>query len=97
MLTREEAKKIALDAIRASTVDPALDLVILDEFTRTKPYGWVFLCNTRKSSETRNLLDGVGGNGPIIVEHNKRIHRLGSAQAPDDAVAELEAKRGWRP
>ncbi len=96
MLTMEEAKKIALDEINAG-VDPKRELIILDEYTRTKRYGWVFIYNSRRFIETGDILYALGGNGPIVVEHNKRIHYLSSAQATDDAVAELEAKRGWRP
>ena len=95
MLTMEEAKKVALDELNRAQRD-AGELVILDEYTRAKPYGWVFFYNTRDFIETGNILFALGGNGPLIVEHNKRIHMLGTAHSSDDSIATLERKRGWR-
>ncbi len=95
MLTMEEAKKIALAELNKRD-RPEGEIVVLDEYTLAKPYGWVFLYNTRKYMETDNFLFALGGNGPLIVEHNKRLHWLGSNQLWEDAVAALEKKRGWR-
>jgi hypothetical protein len=95
MLTMEEAKKIALDDIK-SAIDPKYEAVILDEYTLAKPYGWVFIYNSREYFETRNPLLGFGGNGPVVVQHNGRVHRLGSAMSVEESLAKLEAERGWR-
>lgn len=95
MLTMEEAKKIALDDLNSGH-RPEGELVILDEYTLAKPYGWVFIYNTRKYMETDKFLYALGGNGPVVVEHNKRIHRLGSAEASKDVIAVMERERGWR-
>jgi|HubBroStandDraft_2_1064218.scaffolds.fasta_scaffold421536_2 hypothetical protein len=32
-----------------------------------RPYGWVFFYQAKRSIETRNPLDGFGGNAPIII------------------------------
>lgn len=90
MLTMNEAKKIAEAALDAA-LGPG-EAVILDEDTLGKPYGWVFIYNSRKYFETRHILDGFGGNGPLIVQHNGRVERLGGLQT----LEEVEAKRGWR-
>jgi hypothetical protein len=70
-------------------------LVLLDERTQEKPYGWVFFFNTRRFVESRDLVFALGGNGPVVVERETgRITLLGSARPPEKEIAELERQRG---
>jgi len=46
--------------------------------------GWVFFYNSKKFSETRNPLDGYGGNSPIIYDRLKeQIQFTGTARPLD--------------
>lgn len=92
MLTLNEARALALDEM----FDPAIHPAIIDAATIAKPYGWVFFYNSRELLETRNISFALGGNGPIIVEHNGRTHSLGSGKSPEDTISEFESKRWWR-
>lgn len=56
------------------------ELVIFDEVTGEKPYGWVFYVNSAVYWETRDVLDLLVGSGPLIVRRDTgELHRLGSA------------------
>lgn len=74
------------------------DLVILDDLTITKPYGWVFFFNTRLYAVTKNPLDSLGGNGPIVVESaTGELTALGTAGDPKDEISAFEMKKGLSP
>jgi CheY-like chemotaxis protein len=62
------AKAIALELIHSELFDTDEDLVIIDEATIKKWYGWIFFYDTRKFLETGAFGDRMFGNAPIIVE-----------------------------
>jgi len=94
----ETAKALVLERLNKDYHDPDDSLVLLDEMTITKPYGWVFFCASRPPTETGSFLHMLGGNGPIVVEaESGEISRLGSGRAPETEVAEFERKRGLSP
>jgi Immunity protein 35 len=93
-MTRDEAKQVALDDVRAGNPNLKEEIVVMDDATEEKTYGWVFHYTSRRYLETRNPLHGLAGGGPIVVEHSGRVTRLGSRQSPDRAIAEFERGRG---
>ena len=92
MLTLDEAKAIATNEISGMS-RPDLELVVLDEFTIAKPYGWVFFFNTRKFQENKDTGSAIFGNGPIVVRHNKKVVRLTSAMDSDESIAAFEKEQ----
>jgi len=72
-------------------------VVILEERTRVKSYGWVFFYQSRKYVETGKIADMLLGNGPVIVLRNGRIHQLGAAQSADDSIRAFERAQGLPP
>lgn len=70
-------------------------LALLEEMTLDKPYGWVFFYNSRRYVETRNVMQSVAGNGPVVVlAATGEIVRLGSARRPEEEIALFERARG---
>jgi hypothetical protein len=66
-------------------------LMLQEQFTREKPYGWIFFYNTRAYIETGNFLHALGGVAPFLVERDGGgIYSFGTSQPLDDAVAEYE-------
>lgn len=92
------ARALALKSINDDYANPDDELVILDERTITKPYGWIFFYDSKRHTETRSFLDALGGNGPIVVEaESGEITELGTARAPEKEIAAFEQKRGLLP
>jgi hypothetical protein len=59
-------------------------VVLLEDATLRKPYGWVFFYQSRKYVELGNPADMLAGNGPIVVlEADGSIHELGTAHPTD--------------
>ena len=70
------------------------DLVIQDEQTIVKPYGWILFYCTRQYAETGDFLHMLGGGGPLVVRHNGRTDQLEGRIAAEPTIAEWERKNG---
>jgi len=67
-------------------------LLIVQDRTIKKPYGWVFFYNSKKFLETRDNRDRIAGNAPIIVDRiNGEIRVTGTARKIEHYLAEYEA------
>jgi hypothetical protein len=93
MLTIDEAKAIVTKDL-AEMSRPDLELVVIDEHTIVKPYGWVFFFNTREYRDSNGERGAIYGNGPIVVRHNKKVDRLTSAGGEEAIIAAFEKKHG---
>lgn len=69
------------------------EIVILDEYTMTKPYGWVFFFDSKKHRETGDFNDTLIGRGPVVfILENQEIHYLGSAFPAEKSVPDFEQR-----
>ncbi len=70
MISREYARKLVVAHVHQHEEGLPSDdeIVILDEFTIEKDWGWVFFYTSRKWQETRELRYALAGNAPFIVE-----------------------------
>ncbi|MDG3007557.1 YrhB domain-containing protein [Paludisphaera mucosa] len=68
------------------------ELVILDDLTIEREWGWVFFYTTRGWRDG-DLRYAVGGNGPLLIDrHDGSIRSTGTSGATEDAVADYEAE-----
>ena len=73
-------------------------LTLVEGMTLTKPYGWVFFYNSRRCLETRDILQSVAGNGPVVIlAEAGEVVILGSARRPEDEIAAFEQHRKLSP
>ena len=91
MIDINVAKLLALKAANEYYESADDEMIILEQETIEKPYGWVFFFGSRKFAETGDLAFTVGGNSPVVVlKGDGSLHYLGTAYMPDKALAELE-------
>ena len=93
MVTKEQARARVLEEIHRLPhgLDPD-GIVILDEHTIEKPWGWVFFYQSRRSRETGDERWLVGGNAPYIVNrHDGSLHETGTAHPIQHYIREYEA------
>ena len=70
-------------------------LVIGDELTQEKPYGWIFSYQSARFLESGDLTHALAGNGPVVIlKADGSIHQLGSAEDPETTIARFEASQG---
>ena len=92
MITRREAGIVALQFVRELAVESGLDLVLLDEYTIERSFGWMFFYTTRQAYETGDPRYGLGGNAPVIVDRTDgSLHATGTAYDAEPYLDAYEA------
>lgn len=67
------------------------ELVILEDVTITKDYGWVFFYQSKAYLETNSISDSLAGNAPYIVnKHSGKISETGTAQPIEKYIEDYE-------
>jgi hypothetical protein len=94
MLTLDEARAIVMKNL--PKMGPPIELVVIDNETIVKPYGWVFFFTSKQWLETEDVNFMIGGNGPVVVRHNGKCYRLSSAGSPKDTIAAFEKEKGLK-
>lgn len=95
-LSRTEARALALRELE-TLLDADLrdEVIILDEFTMEKPYGWVFFYNTREFVRSGNPFVGLAGNAPLIVNSStSEVRPTGTAEPLENYLAAYERSLG---
>lgn len=88
------AEERARDALAEQSATSGIELAILPRHTRRLDFGWAFIYNTATYALTGDPMDGVAGNGPLVVDlERNRVDFLGSALPSDQAVALYIARR----
>ena len=65
-------------------VNPNIKLQILKDQIEEHEFGWVFHYNSARHIETGDVLDGMVGNAPLIVDrHSSQIFETGTAEEID--------------
>lgn len=69
MLTKEAARAAALNYVWGIAYDRTDDeLVLVDDATMEKPYGWIFFYSSKRWRETGDASYVLTGNAPFLVE-----------------------------
>ena len=90
-ITRETAAEIARSTLQS--LDTASDhmMVLLDDRTIERPFGWVFFYVPKRFAETRDPMYLVPGNAPLIVDRRDgSTHFTGTAESIGTYIAEYE-------
>jgi Immunity protein 35 len=70
MVTQEQARQLVVARVckRPAWLPPEDEIVVVDEYTIEKPWGWVFFHTSKKWLETHDIRYAIAGNSPLIVE-----------------------------
>jgi hypothetical protein len=80
MLTYDEALAKARERVAEAALQlSGRELVVREDLVTERARGWTFPYNTKRFLETKNPLDGLVGNGPILVDkYNGSVHHTPS-------------------
>jgi hypothetical protein len=68
------------------------EAIVLDDMTVDRPYGWVFFYQARRFVETRDPMQQLVGNAPIIINRfSDELRCTGTAHPVAHYLAEYEA------
>lgn len=70
MITRDEARDIAIELIRRISGDATPPIQILEEHTVEREFGWVFFYESKEYLKTGNRDKKLLGNAPVLVDRN---------------------------
>jgi hypothetical protein len=91
-ITPERALAIAREVV--AHVAPGVELVVLEDRTLEKDYGWIFQFTTRRYLETSDPGAMVPGTGPLVVEREGGAPVfLATSVCPEKAIEEYERRR----
>jgi hypothetical protein len=70
MITKEAARELVIKKVCGPSPNLPEDdeIIILDDATIEKSWGWVFFQTSKKWHETNDIEYAIAGNAPIIVE-----------------------------
>jgi len=95
MIDRNEAREIVYREINMpdGAWPDKPEMIVLDEYTVEKDYGWIFSWTSRPSHETEDLRHAIAGNGPIIVSRvDGSLYHCGTAAPIEDRIREQERR-----
>ena len=69
------------------------DVVILDEHTIERNWGWVFFYQSRRFIETRDWRDGLVGNAPYLVNRTTGEFGLSGTSSTISELIEAYERR----
>jgi len=91
-MTYTEARELVTQYLRDSGEGERNDIVIVDDETSEREFGWVFFYNSRKHVETGDVLFGLVGNAPLIVDrHTGKLHVTGTGLPTECYIRAYEA------
>ena len=79
-MTKSEAEHVAREYLKTKEPGAGCELVLVDQHTIERDFGWVFFYNAKRHVETGDIRDALAGNAPIVVtKADGRIHETGTA------------------
>jgi len=93
MITKDKAKEIARLEVCCCTdrLPPDDELIIVDEATIERPWGWVFFYTSKKWKETGDIHYAIAGNAPVIIERSTgKLIDTGTAREIDYYIENYE-------
>ena len=93
MLDREQARRVALTHL-GQPPGADFEYVIMDESTIERPACFVFFYQSDRYVASRNPLDGLAGNAPILVDRRTGCaHDTGTAYPIGHYIQQFEANQ----
>jgi Immunity protein 35 len=93
MVTHEQARALvaATVCVRPEWLPPEDEIILLDESTIERPWGWVFFHTSRKWAETQDIRYALAGNAPLMVERTTgRLLQTGTAMPIEHYIERYE-------
>lgn len=78
-MTKDNAVALVLDYIKNIETEVGCNLVLLDNKTIERSFGWVFFYDSKQHIETGEIRHMLAGNAPLVVtRHDGKLHETGT-------------------
>jgi len=79
-MTKDEARELAVRYVKSRESEAGCDLVLLDNKTIERSFGWVFFYDSKEHAETGDFRYALAGNAPVVVTcADGAVHETGTA------------------
>jgi hypothetical protein len=79
-MTEHEAREVALRYVKQKEREVGCELILLDDATFERKFGWVFFYDSRRHAETGDFREALAGNAPVVVTRKDgQPHETGTA------------------
>ena len=92
MVDISDARRQAQKLLAETFPDAVGEYEIMDELTRTEPFGWVFSYESIGYLATGEFSRKLVGNAPIVVTGTGRTYLTGTAAPVEDYIAQMDAE-----
>lgn len=93
-MTELEARAIAIQTLEELNKHSSVELEINFDLTEENSLGFVYFYNAKPYWATRDWLNSVAGNGPILVlKSTGKSVFLPSSQSVEKSIAQIEADK----
>jgi len=65
-------------------------MVLLENRTLERAFGWVFFYDSKRHAETGSIRDAIAGNAPIVVTKDGQVHKTGTAHPVEYYLRKFE-------
>lgn len=90
-MNRKEAEKLAMSYIKESYSLEGDELVLEDDSTIERVFGWVFFYNSETFIKTKDVRYALVGNAPIVVTKAGKLYETGTAYPLEFYLNEFES------
>ena len=93
MITKEQARELVAKQVctKPDWLPADDELIIYDDATIEKSWGWVFFHGSKKWIETNDIKYAIAGNSPIIVEKaTGKLLTTGTAHRTEQYIENYE-------
>jgi Immunity protein 35 len=90
MITMTQAEALARTRVNELARAANDRFELLEDQTRPVDAGWLFFFNSADFIRTRDPIDALAGNGPILVFKDGRVVQLSSALPIDQALMQAQ-------
>ena len=90
-MTKSDALEIVREYLRSTEGEGGGEMVVLEEHTIERDFGWVFFYDSKRHLETGDIRDAIAGNAPIVVTKvDGRLHETGTAYPVEHYLKKFE-------
>ena len=94
MITREQARKAAIDYLNAAAQGESIEIVLLDEQTMERDWGWIFIYDSKQHLESGALEDMLFGGPLAVMRDDGAAYLLGVSDMVETQIERFEALHG---
>ncbi|ETW99404.1 MAG: hypothetical protein ETSY2_40945 [Candidatus Entotheonella gemina] len=94
MINLEKAIEIINKYLKKIETEIGEEILLIDQETIEKDFGWVFFYNSKRAIKTGNLIHSLYGNAPLIVDRETGyIHETGTAYPVERYIEEYMQRK----